>query len=85
MSPSPESFFWNWLRNSLKILHRLWLEVTGFVFCALALFGTFSLIREWRLHQQGGGELWKVAASGTFTVTMLMFGIYSFFKSHRLK
>ena len=84
MSPSSGGFFWNWVRTSLKILHRLWLEVTGFIFCAFAVFGGFSLLREWRLHQDGG-ELWKVVAAGVFTVVMALFGVYSFAKSHRVQ
>lgn len=89
MSPSQKapagSFFANWLRNTLKILHRLWLEVTGFIFCAFALFGVMSLLRELKRQQGGEGEMWKLVAAGTFTATMLMFGVYSFFKSHRIK
>ena len=84
MSPSSGGFFWNWVRTSLKILHRLWLEVTGFIFCAFAVFGGFSLFREWRLYQDGG-ELWKVVAAGVFTVVMAVFGVYSFVKSHRVQ
>lgn len=85
MGQSSGGFFANWLRTTAKILHRLWLEVTGFIFCAFALFGVMSLLREWKLHQEGTGEMWKLAAAGTFTATMLMFGVYSFFKSHRIK
>jgi hypothetical protein len=84
MSPPSDGFFWNWVRTSLKILHRLWLEVTGFVFSAFAVFGAASLLREWRLYEDGG-ELWKVVAAGVFTVVMAMFGVYSFMKSHRVQ
>ena len=85
MSSSPSGFFYTWLRNSLKTLHRLWLEVTGFIFSAFAVFGSFSLFKEWRSYQAGGDEMWKVVAAGTFTATMAVFGLYSFFKSHRVK
>lgn len=85
MGRSSGSHFWNWVSNTLKILHRLWLEVTGFIFSAFAVFGVMSLVKEYRLHQGGTGEMWKVVAAATFTGLMAIFGIYSFFKSHRIK
>lgn len=85
MGSSSGGLFWNWVRNTLKILHRLWLEVTGFVFCAFAVFGAASLVREWRNVAGGSGEPWKVWAAGTFTGMMAIFGIYSFYKSYRIK
>jgi hypothetical protein len=84
MSPPSDGFFWNWVRTSLKILHRLWLEVTGFIFSAFAVFGVASLLREWRMYEDGG-ELWKVGAAAVFTLVMAMFGVYSFMKSRRIQ
>jgi hypothetical protein len=84
MGRSSGKHFWNWVRTSIRILHRLWLEVTGFLFLALSLFGVVSLVKEWRQYQETG-EMWKVSAAGVFTVVMLSFGIYSFFKSHRIR
>ncbi|MSO20550.1 MAG: hypothetical protein EXQ56_08810 [Acidobacteria bacterium] len=84
MSAPSGGFFWNWLRQSLRILHRLWLEVTGFIFICFAVLGAFSLLKEWRAYQPGGG-LWKLVAAGVFTAAMALFGLYSFFKSRRIQ
>ena len=83
MSSPPNGFFWNWVKQSIRILHRLWLEVTGFLFLALAVFGLASVLREWPKYQSGE-PAWKIVAAGTFTVAMVGFGIYSFLKARRV-
>jgi hypothetical protein len=75
---------WQWLQRSLKILHQLWLEVTGFIFLALAAFGTLSAWREWNAYRTGGA-LWELVAAVCFVLMMASFGIYSFLKSRRLR
>jgi len=84
MTAPSGGFIWNWLRSSARILHRLWLEITGFLFLSLAVFGGFSLFKEWGVYPSEG-ETWKVAAAGSFTVVMVVFGVYSFYKAHRLR
>jgi len=39
-----------------RILHQLWLEVTGFVFLVLASIGGLALVREYQKY--GGGKDW---------------------------
>lgn len=73
-----------WLRQSARILHRLWLEVSGAIFFGLAFFGLPSALREWRAYQ-AGGTAWKLAAAIVFMVTMTAFGIYSFLRARRLR
>ena len=45
------------LRSFGRILHQLWLEVTGFVFLVLAAIGGVALNRELVKYQAGHGEL----------------------------
>ncbi|HEV8524018.1 MAG TPA: hypothetical protein VGQ71_05925 [Terriglobales bacterium] len=75
---------WRWLRQAVRILHRLWLEITGALFLGLAAFAVPSLLREWRAYQ-AGGALWKPVASIAFMVMMTAFAVYSFVRSRRLR
>jgi len=73
-----------WFRGSLRILHRLWLEVTGAIFFGLAAFAIPSLLREWRIYL-AGGPAWKPLSAGVFMVMMISFGVYSFLKARRMR
>jgi hypothetical protein len=67
-----------------RILHRLWLEITGAIFLGMAAFGGFSVWKEWRSYQQSG-EFWKLGLALTFVITMGAFGVHSFFRAKRLR
>jgi hypothetical protein len=59
-----------------RVLGQLWLEVTGFVFLALAAVGGLAFWREWVKHS-GTGRLVLAAA---FTVLFGWFGASSFWR-----
>lgn len=59
-----------------RILSQLWLEVTGFVFLALAAVGGLAVWREWTKHS-GPGRLLLAAA---FTILFGWFGVSSFWR-----
>ena len=67
-----------------RILHRLWLEITGTVFLGMAAFGSLSAWKEWRAYQTGG-EMWKIVAALTFVLVMAAFGVHSFYRARRLR
>jgi hypothetical protein len=75
---------WKFLRTAARILHRLWLEVTGAIFLALAGFGGLATVREWRAYQ-AGGALWEFLLALLFVLMMGGFGVYSFFRARRLR
>jgi len=75
---------WRFLRTAARILHRLWLEVTGAIFLALAAFGGLSAWKEWRAYQ-AGGALWELLLALTFVIMMGGFGVYSFLRARRLR
>ena len=75
---------WQWLRDAVKILHRLWLEITGVMFLGMAAFAVPSILREWRTYQ-AGGQLWKPLSGILFLCMMAGFGVYSFLKARRLR
>lgn len=66
-----------------RVLHQLWLEVTGFVFLAIAVIGGFALAREYARYQAGTAPGGKVALAAIFTLTFAWFGISSFWRARR--
>ena len=73
-----------WLQQAGRILHRLWLEVTGALFLGLAAFAAPAAVREWRAYQQDGSWL-RLLSTILFIGMMLAFGVYSFWKARRIR
>jgi len=67
-----------------RVLHHLWLEVTGFTFLALAGIGAFAGFREYGKYQAGhaGGPGRLILAIG-FTASFAWFGLSSFLRVRR--
>jgi len=63
-----------------KIAHQLWLEVTGFVFLAMAGIGAIALVREYAKYEAGRATAGRVAVAICFTVTFAWFGVSSFLR-----
>ena len=73
-----------WLQQAGRVLHRLWLEVTGALFLGLAAFAAPAVVREWRAYQQGGS--WsRLLSTILFIGMMVAFGVYSFWKARRIR
>lgn len=66
-----------------RVLHQLWLEVTGFVFLALAFIGAGALFREYARYQAGQTTLGRVLVAIIFTLTFTWFGASSFWRVWR--
>jgi hypothetical protein len=63
-----------------RVLHQLWLEVTGFVFLALAFIGAVAFFREFARYQAGQTTTGRVAVAIIFTLTFVWFGVSSFWR-----
>ncbi|HMD15379.1 MAG TPA: hypothetical protein VKH18_01835 [Terriglobales bacterium] len=67
-----------------RVLHQLWLEVTGFMFLAIAGIGALAGIREYgkyqASHSAGPGRL---VLAVCFTVSFAWFGVSSFWRVKR--
>jgi hypothetical protein len=63
-----------------RVLHQLWLEVTGFVFLALAFIGAGAFFREYARYQAGQTTPGRVAVAIIFTLTFAWFGASSFWR-----
>ena len=65
------------------VMHALWLEVTGFLFLALAVIGGAATAREYHRYLTGTMSGGKVVMAGAFTVLFLYFGANSFWNARR--
>jgi hypothetical protein len=63
-----------------RVLHQLWLEVTGFVFLALAFIGAGAFFREYARYQAGQTTTGRVVVAIVFTLTFTWFGATSFWR-----
>jgi hypothetical protein len=63
-----------------RVLHQLWLEVTGFVFLCLAFIGGAAFFREYARYQAGQTTTGRVLVAIIFTLTFVWFGVTSFWR-----
>ena len=73
------------LRSFGRVLHQLWLEVTGFIFLAMAAIGAVALSREYTKYQAGQVGAERVAVSLAFCLVFGYFGVSSFWRVRRKK
>jgi len=66
-----------------KVLHQLWLEVTGLVFLVMAASGGAAVAHEYAKYQAGKAGFGRVMVAICFTVTFAWFGVSSFWKVRR--
>ena len=71
------------LRSFGRVLHQLWLEVTGFVFLAMAGIGGIALSREYVKYQAGKAGPGRVAIAACFCLIFGYFGLSSFWRVRR--
>src|SRR5438270_296018 len=63
-----------------RVVRKLWLEMTGFLFICLAVIGGAEVWRKWNAHENG-----KLAAAAAFSAMFLYFGVSSFWNSRKAK
>ena len=71
------------LRSVGRVLHVLFLEVTGFVFLCLALIGFAALRREYAAYAAGTIGPSRPIMAGLFFALFVWFGISNFWRSRR--
>src|SRR5271169_3635770 len=71
-------------RSFGRVLHQLWLEVTGFIFLAMAGIGAMAGIREYGKYQAGhAAGPGRLVLAVCFTVSFAWFGVSSFWRVKR--
>lgn len=71
------------LRSVTRVVHVLWLEVTGLLFMTLAVVGAGAAIREYHRHSLGQGSTGKMLLAGGFALLFGYFGVNSFWRSRK--
>ena len=66
-----------------RVLHVLWLEVTGLLFLVLAVVGGTAAVRGYHRYVAGAGGLAKPALAAVFALVFVYFGVSSFWKSRK--
>lgn len=71
-------------RSVGRVLYQLWLEVTGFVFLAMAGVGAMAGIREYGKYQSGHANgPGRLLLAICFTISFAWFGLTSFWRVKR--
>jgi len=68
------------LESFARVLHLLWLEISGFFFLAFAGIGALALIREYPKYQEGKIGPAKLMAAVCFLLLFAYFGVSSFWR-----
>jgi hypothetical protein len=63
-----------------RVLHQLWLEITGVIFLIMALSFAGATVKEYGKYHAGQVGLGRVAIAICFTVTFAWFGVSSFWR-----
>jgi len=63
-----------------RVLHQLWLEVTGLIFLVMAASGGAASAHEYARYQAGRAGLGRVVVAICFTLTFAWFGVSSFWR-----
>ena len=66
-----------------RVLHQLWLEVTGAVFLFIALVGGLAASREYARYEAGKTGPGRVVLAICFCATFAYFGLSSFWRVKR--
>ncbi len=68
-------------RSLGRVLHQLWLEVTGFTFLAIAAIGAMAGMREYGRYQSGHTTgPGRLVLAICFTISFAWFGLSSFWR-----
>jgi hypothetical protein len=71
------------LQSIGRVVHILWLEVTGLFFLVLALVGGGAAVREYHRHAAGNGSTSKMLLAAAFAAVFAYFGVSSFWRSRK--
>jgi len=63
-----------------RVLHQLWLEVTGLIFLVMAASGGIASAKEYAKYEAGRAGIGRVVVAIFFTVTFAWFGASSFWR-----
>ena len=68
-----------------RVMHLLWLEVTGFVFLAIGAIAGLAIFREYHRYQAGQIGVNRVVLAAAIAVMFAWFGVSSFWRVKKKK
>ena len=68
------------VQSCSRVLHLLWLEVTGLVFLGMAGIGLIAIGRTYAKYSAGRGTASAIVIAVCFTITFAWFGLTSFWR-----
>ncbi|HTC50166.1 MAG TPA: hypothetical protein VK722_22790 [Candidatus Aquilonibacter sp.] len=68
-----------------RVLHQLWLEVTGVIFLLMSVSFAGAVVKEYSKYHAGQSGLGRVAVASCFTVAFAWFGVSSFWRVKKSK
>jgi hypothetical protein len=68
-----------------RVMHLLWLEVTGFVFLAIASIAGIAIFREYHRYQAGQVGIGRAVVAAVIAVMFGWFGVSSFWRVRKRK
>jgi hypothetical protein len=71
------------LRGLSRVLHLLFLEVTGFLFLSFSIIGVGAAVREYNKYKAGAIGPGKAYLAGAFAIMFFWFGVSSFWRAKR--
>jgi hypothetical protein len=72
--------------DAIRSARRLWLEVTGTFFVALALIGITSIVDEYRKYSiDPEAGILRLSMSIIFASAMLIFALHTFWKARKIR
>jgi hypothetical protein len=72
-------------KHTFRVLHTFALEVIGGFFLALAAYGGLDALRRYREYVAGGQGGLGIVLDALFILSMLAFGLHSFWKSRKIQ
>ncbi len=66
-----------------RVVHRIWLEITGVFFLIFALAGGLAAWREYPIYRAGHADLLHLLAPALFSALFAWFGLSSFWRANR--
>ena len=73
-------------KDAFRVAHTLVLEVLGAFFLALFILGITSIVQEYQRYGDNPEQgIWRVLLALVFSVSMLGFGLHSFWKARKIQ
>ena len=72
--------------QTIRTLHRFWLEIVGALFLTLSIFFVTTAVSQYRMWSAGVDQAgWVFALAVIFAAVMLVSALHSFWKARKIR